>query len=304
MEQKVKYMKQNKKETVLEKIGIPNKEVNQWKSAGLKISYPMKAQSSFLRSMDGFFVYAADRFVPPLSKREIEEYIKNPSKFRKVFLKNLRFYTKFYESLFPLIRKTEKLKNSEKTAALLSLLHLFQSAMDHHYYHYDRYLAYENYPQTPVGYWWKKLKILYTKATGKKFSRLKPSKDFLSLLSQDPEILKMFKKKLSKNDFIELKRVLKIIKMFERTQEDESRIFYGTHLKESKLLMTGFTIWNNLCDTIRNNPDVLKKRHISNIEEIMKCHPIVGIRKLLHVGLKYFDKEVISQFETEIKKWL
>jgi len=304
MGQKAKYMKRNKKKTILEKIGISNNKVGQWKTAGLKISYPMKVRPHFLKSMDGFFVDVADRFVPPLSKREIKEYIKNPKKFRMALLKNLRFYTKFYESLFPLIRKTEKLENKEKTAALLSLLYLFQSAMDHHYYHYDRYLAYENYSQTPVGYWWKKLKILYTKATGERVSRSRPSKDFLNLLSLDKEILGIFKKKLSKNDFFELEKVLKIIKMFERTQEDESRILYGTHLRESKLLMTGFTIWNNLCDGTKTNSSVIKKRYISDIKEIMECHTIIGIRKLLHVGLKHFDKEIIFEFEREIKRWL
>lgn len=300
----VGYMNQDEKKSVLEKIGIPDKKVRRWKSRGLKISYPMRVRKHFLKSRDGIFVYAADKFFPPLSKEEIKEYTKNPRKFRKHFLKSLRFYTKFYEFLYSLIRQTKKLENKEKTAALLSLSYLFQSGMDHHYYHYDRYLAYENYPKTPVGYWWKKLKIFHTKATGKEFSKLKPPKEFLGLLSMDKEILEMFKKKLSKNDFIELKNVLKIIKMFERTQEDEARILYGTHSKESKLLETGFTVWNKICEMIKTNPHVVKKRYLSNMKEIIELHPIVGTRELLHKGIKYFDKKIISLFEREIKRWL
>lgn len=44
MEQKVKYMKQNNKKTILKKIGFSDLRVKQWKSAGLKISYPINSK--------------------------------------------------------------------------------------------------------------------------------------------------------------------------------------------------------------------------------------------------------------------
>lgn len=290
--------------TILEKIGVSNKKVRKWKLAGLRISYPMKARSRFLKSADGFFVYAADKFFPPLSEKERREYTKNPEKFRKDLFKNLRFYTKFYEFLYRLIKKAEKLENKEETAALFSLLFLFQSAMDHHYYHFDRYLAYENYPQTPVGYWWAKLKNLYTKATGNKVSKSKPQEDFLKLLSLDQEILGEFKENLSRKESLELKNVLRKIKVFERTQEEEAALLYGTHLKESKLLETAFTIWGKLSEIVKTSPDLIKKQDFQKLREIMVSHPIVGIRKLLYAGLSYFSCEIFTEFKKEIKRWL
>jgi hypothetical protein len=297
----VKYTFRN--ETVLEKIGISNSKVNLWKSRGLKISYPMKVNSKFFKSKDGFFVYAADKFFFQLSKEEIKNYTKNPLKFRKDFLRNLKFYTKFYEYLYSLMDKTEKLESKDKTVALLSLLYLFQSAMDHHYYHYDRYLAYEDYPKTPVGYWWNRLKKLYIKATKEKISKTNSSKDFLKLLSLDEEVLKKIKKKLPKTDFSELNRTLETIRLFEKTQEDEAAILYGTQYKESKLLDTGITLWNKVCEMLKKYP-LLVNDHASNMRKIIESHPIVGIRKLLYEGIKYFDKDVVSRFENEIKRWL
>jgi hypothetical protein len=293
-----------KNNTILEKIGISNKKVKKWKSAGLKISYPMKARSRFLKSADGVFVYAADKFFPPLSAREIKEYTKNPEKFRQDFFKNLRFYTRFYKFLYSLIKKTEKLEIKEKIAALLSLSYLFQSAMDHHYYHFDRYLAYENYPQTPLGYWWKKLKDLFAKATGEKVSKANPQEDFLKLLSVDKEILDNFMKKLSNNEFAELKNTLKKIKFFEKTQEIEAKLLYGTHLKESKLLKTGFTIWEKISEIVKNHLYLLNKKDSSKLKKIIEENPIVGTRKLLFIGLKYFNSEILTKFETEITRWV
>jgi hypothetical protein len=293
-----------KNNTILEKIGVSNKKVKKWKSAGLKISYPMKARTHFLKSADGFFVYAADKFFPPLSEGKIKKYIKSPKKFRQDFFKNLRFYTRFYEFLHSLIKKTENLETKERTAALLSLSYLFQSAMDHHYYHFDRYLAYENYPQTPLGYWWKKLKYLYSKATGNKISKLKPQENFLKLLSLDQEILKELRKNLSKKEFSELKNVLRNIKVLEKTQEIEAKLLYGTYLKESKLLETGFTIWNKISEIVKTCPYLVKKNDFLWLKKIMENHPIVGTRKLLHVGLKYFNSEIFTLFEKEIKRWV
>lgn len=302
MEQKVKCILKNN--TILEKIGVSGRKVKKWKSAGLKISYPMRARSHFLKSADGFFIYAADKFFPPLSVREIKEYTKSPEKFQQDFLRNLRFYTRFYEFLHSLIKKTENLEIKEKTAALLSLSYLFQSAMDNHYYHFDRYLAYENYPQTPVGHWWKKLKNLYNKATGKRVMKLKPQENFLKLLSFDQRILKEFRKNLPREEFSELKNALKKIKIFEKAQEEEAKLLYGTHLKESKLLETGFTIWGKISGIVKLYPYLVKRKDLQKLRKIFQEHPIVGTRKLLHVGLKYFNREIRLEFENEIKRWL
>jgi hypothetical protein len=102
----------------------------------------------------------------------------------------------------------------------------------------------------------------------------------------------------------ELNNVLKIIKMFEKTQEDEARMLYGTFNNESKLFDTGLKIWSKLCGCIKNHPNFIDGEYTSNIREIMKLHPIIGIRKILSEGLGYFNKDIVYKFEEEIKRWL
>ncbi len=145
MLQKETFMKDK---TILAKIGISDEIVKKWKKKGLKITYPMKPNKKFFKSDDGkLFVETADRFVVPLSRREIDIYTKSPYRFRKDFLENIKIYRDFYKFLVIYRERIKDLKTyHEKASALLSLSYLFQLVMDHHYYHFDRYLVYENYP--------------------------------------------------------------------------------------------------------------------------------------------------------------
>lgn len=299
-----KFMSKNK--TILEKIGIGDETIQKWKRKGLRITYPIKENPHYFKSADGkAFVENADKFVPQLTKRETKLYIQHPEEFRGDFLKNARFYRKFVDFIYKYQKNIDKLKGKEKTSALLCLLYLFQRAMDYHYFHWDRYLVYENYPQTPVGYWWKKIKDFYTKATKKKLSKRKPPEDFLNLLALNERTLKEFKRNLLKNDFLKLRKALKAIKIFEETQQKEVKIVTDFETKENVLVRTGFSMFNKLRKEIKQHPELIREGNLSKVREIMKIHPIIAIRKLLLAPtLCCFDEEIFSQFKKEIKGWL
>jgi len=297
-----------KDKTILEKIGIRDEIAKKWKKKGLKITYPTRARTRFLKSDDGeIFIENGDKFVPPLSKEETRIYKRYPEKFREDFLKNVRFYIKFCNFIYKTQKKVERLKNKEKIAGLLSLIYLFQRAMDYHYYHWDRYLVYQNYPSTPVGYWWKRLRDLSTKIklTKKKVIRNRSSEDFLKLLMGDKEIFKKFKKNLSKRDFLKLKQSLKAIKIFENSQQKEVDLVIDFRRREEIFVRTAFPMWNKLCEEIKKHPELIKKRNISEIKKIINIHPVIAIRKImLQKTLRCYDDEVFSQFKREIKRWL
>ena len=303
MPQKEKFMRYK---TILEKIGISDEEVKKWKKKGLKITYPTEKNPHYLKSADGeAFVENADKFVPPLTKQETKLYIKHPEKFKEDFLKNVRFFKKFCNFVYKKQKRTEGLKRKDKIVALLSLIYLFQRAMDYHYYHWDRYLVYEDYPQTPVGYWWKKIKDLYTKVTRKKASKKNPFEGFLKLVARDKEILKEFREKLSKNDFLILKKALQAIKIFEDAQQKEIEMLMDYERKIDVLKGTGFPMLDKFWKEIKRHPEFTRKEGRAKIKTIMRLHPIIGARRLLLApALKCFDKEIFSQFQKEIKRWV
>ena len=183
-------------------------------------------------------------------------------------------------------------------------MYLFLSAMDHHYYHFDRYLVYEDYPQTPVGYWWNKLKIYYSLVFHEKISKTQSTENFLKLLSEDKKILSQFKNALSNNEYKEFLQTLKSIKIFEATQEKEIRIVSGYPAKEDLLLKTGFGIWDQICDLIKHNPETIQKKSYVKTLELVEGHPIISSRiLLLPTSLKTFKNDVFVEFLKEIKKW-
>lgn len=304
MPQKAKFMKLNK--TILEKIGITSQVVKNWKTKGIKITYPMRARKNYLKSQDGVvFVESADKYVPPLTKEETKLYKEYPKKFRDDFIRNVSLYFQFHTFLFDKSQLIKKLKSpEEKLSSALSLMYLFLSAMDHHYYHFDRYLVYEDYPQTPVGYWWDRLKKYYSQVFNEKVSKTQPTETFLKLLSEDRKILNQLKNSLTENDYQGLLQTLRAIKIFEVIQEKEIRIISGYPAKEDLLLKTGFGIWNQICDSIKDNPETIQKSSYAELVELIGGHPIISTRiLLLPSSLKTFKNEIFSEFINEIKRW-
>lgn len=280
--------------TVLQQIGITNRVVDSWLKKGLKISYPMLKNKKYYKSEDGFaFVENGDKYVIPLSKKEVALYIKSPLLLKNNFLKNLQLYIDFIDWLHIIRPKTDSLVPKEKFVSLLSILYLFQRAMDHHYFHFDRYLVYQNYPETPVGFWWNKLKKI-----------CKDNVTLLHLLANDRESKKL-KKALKKKQLQEVDQTLTNIKIFESAQKIEIEKVTDFKSKENRLFRTAIPIWNSLIDLLTRYPYLLKTDFRNKLTEITQGHPLIITRLILSPeGLKYFQPEILTMFEREIKRWI
>ncbi len=290
--------------TVLEKIGVIDRVVQSWIKKGLKITYPMIKNKKYYLSEDGFaFVENGDKYVIPLSKKEIVLYTKHPEIFKKVFLKNVKLYIIFINWLYKLRPKTIDLEVKERFTALLLILYLFQRGMDHHYYHFDRYLVYQNYPETPVGFWWKNLKEICQKISWQK--KLDPNIVFLKLLTKDERTPREYKDSLTTFEFNQLLITLKNIRIFEDSQEAEVELITDYKKKENIFFRTAIPIWNDLMELLKKYPELIKLEYKSKIPEITEGHPLIVIRLILSPeGLNYFQPEILKMFEKEIKKWV
>jgi hypothetical protein len=296
-----------KSNTVLDKIGMTDEIVIRWKNRGLKITFPMKKNKANLISKDGeVFIEAADKFFTPLSKQETDLFIKHPDKFSDVFLKNVKFFFNFHTFLFEESFKISKLESiTKKLSASILLIYLFLSAMDNHYYHYDRYLVLEDYPETPVGYWWQQLKVFYFKVFGEKVGKNDYPPRFLLTASRSPVILTEYKLFLNKIDYQEFLKTIGLIKMFESVQQKEAEIVSGYPSKDDLLLRSGFGLWNNICKLIKKNPTLIQGKYRYKILKLIEGHPITSTRILLLTQqLKTFNKEIFTDFKKEIKRWL
>ena len=108
-----------KDKTILEKIGITQKLVKNWRKRNLKITYPMKARAKFFDSHEGKdFLEGADKFLTPFSKKKQKFYTLNPKKFRADFLRNAKLCFQFCRLIFKSKDFIKNLKEKEKSAAV------------------------------------------------------------------------------------------------------------------------------------------------------------------------------------------
>lgn len=290
-------------DTVLQKIGVTDGKVRYWLKAGLKITYPMQKNKKYYTSEDGYaFVENGDKYVIPLSQKEINSYTDSPELFKTDFLKNLKLYVRFINWLHALRPKTSLLEPTKQFTSLLLILYLFQRGMDHHYYHFDRYLVYQNYPDTPVGFWWNRLKKINERISAK--TNVDKNNILLHLLSNDNESKKL-KKTLNRKDLLELTTILKNIRIFENIQEVEVEKITDFKTKEDRLFRTAMPIWEGLTNLLKRYPSLLKSNFQNKSIEIIEGHPLVMIRLILSPeGLNFFQTDVLKMFESEIKRWL
>lgn len=290
--------------TILYKIGVSERVVESWLKKGLRITYPMIKNDHYYTSEDGIpFIENGDKYLIPLSKKEVLEYTNNPKRFRKDFLTSCRFYVTFVNWIYQLTPKTNTLNDQDKFASLLVLLYLFQRSMDYHYYHFDRYLAYQNYPDTPVGYWWRKLKRLASKMSKK--DRVNSNEVFLKLLERDGALLQRGRTNLSKRDYRELIESLHNIKIFEQAQEEEVKMVTDMHAKENLFFRTGIPLWSAIVQLIKTNKDVVKPQYRRQISTIIEGHPLVMTRAILSPqGLNYIQSGITKLFMKELMRWV
>jgi hypothetical protein len=152
--------------SVLEKIGITDDIIEQLKKEGLMVPRKIRAFKKVFRTPGEEWVYyAADRFTPPLSRKEKAYYLRNPEKFCETLIERLLFFSKVSGLLFEFLEKIDhRLRNEEAAVAYFSILYIFHACGDYNYYKYDRQFEYEQYEESVVGYFYQKLKNLCIKS--------------------------------------------------------------------------------------------------------------------------------------------
>lgn len=126
----------------------------------------------------------------------------------------------------------------------------------------------------------------------------------LHLLSKDKESNKI-ESNLNKKQQIVLIQILKNIKIFEGTQENEIKPKTDFKAKENIYFRTAMPIWNDLMDLLKKYPEILKPEYQSKISKIIEGHPLIVTRLILSPeGLNYFHSEIFRIFEEKIKRWL
>lgn len=153
--------------TVLEKCGLSQRVTDRLKRRGLVITGNTKPFPNFLKSPgDDWVVYTMDSFTPALSDAERQMYVESPEQFCEDLLSNLAIFGELCRELYEATQRFGTLSDEEAIAACFSGLLVFQSAMDSHYYKYDRHLEYHEHKESPVGFHWLRIKE-FCKAAGR-----------------------------------------------------------------------------------------------------------------------------------------
>lgn len=248
--------------------------------------------------------WCKDEFVPPLTNQELNTYIKNSNKFRNDFLTNLKLYIKLCNELDVFVKKIIKSSKNYNLSTFLSLLFIFQSAMDNHYYKYDYLLDLEEYPKSPLGWHYLKAKKIITAVSNKvhaKNNKTWIETQMLYLLSKKGvNIIKILKKYLNTKELLKLKDSYKALQIFIKTQQEEQLLFVGTN-RNSIILKTGFDIWNGLKQAVKDNQKSCFK--IKELNKILNGDPIYGTRKILVDIKNYFVPKVVKEVNNEVSIW-
>ncbi|MBU0619248.1 hypothetical protein KKD62_03370 [Patescibacteria group bacterium] len=248
--------------------------------------------------------WCKDEFVPPLSAKQISLYIRKPEKYRQALLKNLKLYIKFCLELKKQVFRIRKLPESSQLAALLVILFLFQSAMDHHYYHYDYPLDLENYSKSPLGWHYLRIKKIVTDMVVKiEFENPQQwiTEKALYLLSKKgAEVIQEFEPYLAKQVRKDLKDSYGAIMIYIKVQQEEEKLFYGKN-KKGPIFITGCILWDALNKLISKTKGYYKNKR--KLIKILAGDPIYGTRKIIVDMEKLFSDQITEMVKTELNNW-
>lgn len=248
--------------------------------------------------------WCKDEFVPPLSHREFRQYRTDPASFRRDFLANLRLYRRFCAELLTQTRTLKTLPQEKRLIAALTLLFLFQSAMDYHYYRYDYLLDLEEYPKSPLGWHYLRMKTLVVKAAssrGKLSDEAWMNEQLLALLGKKATAtIRELSKNLKKEQVKALNASCQAIQIFLRVQQEEEKLFYGKNQK-GPVFTAGHAIWRSLHDAVTRSKILGKKQ--KRLSTILSGDPIYGTRHILVHKNKLFPGSVVHRVHDNLKQW-
>lgn len=314
--------------TVLEKCGITNQIISKLKTNGLFVPKKMKVAKKILKSTSEFWIYyTGDKFTPPLSKKERLDYISKPEKFYIDLLRGVKFFVKVNGILYNAFKNAKKnLRKEELVAALLAVQRIWHASIDYNYFKYDRHLEYDKYKESPVGYYWlrlRKLCLLAAKNSQNEDKELWAKEKMLNLLAGYGVIKKSNKMNKgskeayneirnnlkSTNQIRELHKLVEGLKIFSRAQEDEAKIF-NSKIANQKISSVDFILclWDYLIVHLKRNPKLMRPRNIRFVMNLGKAQDLpskaIAIRKFSHKGEVFFSPKIRRLYSDELKRWL
>lgn len=223
-------------------------------------------------------------------------YIKHPDRFRKDFLDNLKLYNKFCYQLYKHIDEASKLQAREKIIFLITLLFLFQSAMDIHYSKFDNLLDLEEYSGSPLGWHYLRMRKIVSQVSED------VEETMLQLLTKKGiEQIYSMKNHLCNKYFEELLQSYSAVSIFIKVQQEEEVLFFGKH-QDGIIYKTGYKIVNNLLDCIKSTNDFCLKT--LEVVTLLTGEPSYGTRKILVDMDMYFTEGIVKGVRSEIKNWI
>lgn len=313
--------------TILGKCGITDKVIGRLIKKGLFVPKKVKPVKNPMRSSsEEWFYQVADRFAPPFTKKEREFYIKNPEKFCEHLLEGTKLLIRTCELLYDTSEKAKKLSSpKEAITALLVIQRIIHAVWDYNHMKYDRHLEYHDFEESPVGYYWKKLKKLCLLAAEnakvvnpEEFAKEK----MLELISGYGIATTSVKsKKIASEAFIfivknlknkqlekELRFLVKIIKQFSITQLEEGAIFYeGLPPRNLGAIKGGFHYWSFLITLIKKNSDLIRPAYKNKIDKWLRTKDFPQIflaaREFVQLDAAPFVQEVQDLYNIELKRW-
>ena len=314
--------------TVLEKCGITKRIINGLIKKGLFVPQKVRPVKKPMRSpSEEQFYRVADRFTPPLTKKEKEFYIKNPNIFCEHLIKNAKFFVKTGELLHDTSEKAQKsLPAKEAISALLVIQRIYHAALDYNYLKYDRHLEYHDYKESPVGYYWQKLKkscLLAALKTKKPNPKELATQKMLELISGYGIIIKSSKSKKraqkaykflvsslkDKRLTQELNSLVEVFRQFSLTQEKEGMItYYGLPPRNLGMIEAGFHYFGYLKNLIEDNPGLIKLEYRNKIKKWLKHEDfplvIIGARDFVQIDAEPFIEEIQNLYKEELQRWM
>ena len=316
------------KMTILEKCGITKRIINGLIKKGLFVPKKVRPVKKPIRSpSEEQFYRVADRFTPPFTKKEKEFYIKNPNIFCEHLIKNAKFFVKTGELLYDTSEKAQKsLPVKKAIAALLVIQRISHALLDYNYLKYDRHLEYHDYKESPVGYYWQKLKklcLLAALKTKKPNPKELATQKMLELISGYGIIIKSSKSKKRaqgaykflvsslKNKRLtqELNSLVKIFRQFSLTQEKEVIItYYGLAPRNLGMIEVGFHHFVYLKNLIETHPDLIRSGYKDKVKKWIKNVDfplvIIGARDFVQVDAEPFIEEIQNLYKEELQRWM
>lgn len=231
-------------------------------------------------------------------------HCQKPEKLRRNLIANLKLYIKFCFELKKQLPKIKILPKDKKIVSLITLLFLFQSAMDNHYYHFDYPLDLEEYPKSPLGFHYLRIKRIILKLAGRGGSddqQAWADKRLLMLLSKKgTEVIRDLRPHLNKKTLDEMLKSYHAIQTFIKLQQEEERLFYGKN-KKGPIFTTGLAIWAAIKKTVRANHGYFKDK--TKLLSILNGDPIYGTRKILTGMENFLARSIVVVIRKELQAW-